>query len=84
MCLKYYQLLKFFNNTIESLSGVFYLTTHLFLNESIYIIGTFEECVVKESELIPCIEVMKFKWLEYYKTIPNIYLLVLVLIHIVK
>ena len=45
--------------------------------ESINIVGTFEECV-EELELVSCIEVIKSKWLEYYKTIPTIYLLTLI------
>ena len=72
------QLLKVFNDATNTLSGVCYLTTNLFIIETLNIIGAFDECVSQESELKTCIEVMKSKRLDYYANIPLIYLLRLV------
>ena len=55
-------------NTINTLSSIYYPITHLFIIKSIKIVGA----------LVPCIELMQSKWLEYYKSIPIIYLLELV------
>ena len=75
MCSKIYQLLNFFNNVTNTLSGIYYHTINLSIIESLNIVGAFDNCITPEPDLISCIEVMKVKWLYYYKNIPNIYLL---------
>ena len=61
MFTKICQLLKIFNNVTNTLSGVYYHTTNLFIIEALSIIGAFDECMSQESELKPCIEIMKSK-----------------------
>ena len=78
MCTKIYQLLKVFNDATNTLSGVYYPTTDLFIIETFNIVGVFDECISQELELKPCMEVMKSKWLDYYANIPIIYLLGLI------
>ena len=75
MCNKIYQLLKVFNDAANILSDIYYPTTQLFTIESLNIVGAFDNCITPEPDLISCIEVMKVKWLDYYKNISNIYLL---------
>ena len=75
MCTKICQLLKVFNDATNTLSGVYYLTTNLFIIEALNIVGAFDECMSQELELKACIDVMKSKWLDYYANIPIIYLL---------
>ena len=75
MCTKICQLLKVFNDTTNTLSDVYYLTTNLFIIESLSIIGAFDECMSQELKLKTYIDVMKSKWLDYYANIPIIYLI---------
>ena len=71
---KIYQLLKVFNNITNTSSGIYYPTTNLFIIESLNIVGAFDYRMTQKPELIPCIQVIKFKWLDYYQNIPIIYL----------
>ena len=71
------QLLKIFNDITNTLFGIYYPTTNLFIIESLNV-GVFYECMSQELDLKPCIGVMKSKWLDYYANIPIIYLLELV------
>ena len=57
---------------------IYYLTTSLFIIEVFNIVSTLYECMSQKSELKPCIEVVKSKWLDYYANIPVIYLLGLI------
>ena len=59
-------MLKVFNDANITLSSIYYPITNLF-----------DDCMSQEPDLIPCIEVMKIKWLDYYyyQNIPNIYLI---------
>ena len=74
MCTKIYELLKVFNDIINTLSGIYYPITNLFITENLNIIGTFDKCMTEELEWVQCIEIMKSKWLNYYQNIPIIYL----------
>ena len=78
MCTKICQLLKVFNDATNTLSGVYYLTTNLFIIEALNIVGAFDECMSQELELKTCIDVIKSKLLDYYANIPIIYLLGLI------
>ena len=67
ICDKILEILKFFNNAIHIFSGVYYPTTHLFIFESLNIIGTLDEHVESPDPndivLFEAINVMKRKWL---------------------
>ena len=84
MCTKICQLLKVFNDVTNILFSIYYLTTNLFIIENLNIIGAFDNCMSQKPELIPCIKVMKYKWLDYYQNIPIIYLLKIFFILIVN
>ena len=73
MCTKICQLLKVFNDATNTLFGIYYPITNLFIIESLNIIGAFDEYMSQEPDLKPCIEVMKSKWLDYYANISIIY-----------
>ena len=73
ICTKIYQSIKVFNDTIKILSNIYYHSTNLLINESINIVATFDECL-KYLELVPCIEVIRSKLLDYYKNISITYL----------
>ena len=55
------QLLKVFNDTINTLSNIFYLTTNLFIIETLNIIDAFDNCMSQDPDVIPCIQVIKSK-----------------------
>ncbi|KAK3225978.1 hypothetical protein Dsin_005840 [Dipteronia sinensis] len=74
ICIKILELLRVFNDATNALSGIYYPTTHLFLIQSVNIAGAFSECEL-DVQLSECVAAMKKKWLQYYKEIPNIYLL---------
>ena len=78
ICTKIYQLFKVFNDATNTLFGVYYPTTNLFMIEALNIIGALYDCMCQEEELKPCILVMKAKWCDYYASIPIIYLLELI------
>ena len=61
MCSKICQLLKVFNDAINTLFGVYYPTTNLFIIGALNIVGTFDKCMSQERKLKTCIEVMKSK-----------------------
>ena len=65
-------MLKGFNEATNNLSGIYY-PTNLFIIESINIVTTFSECATDE-QLCPRIDVMKLKWLDYYRYFSSIYL----------
>ena len=75
MCTNICQLLKVFNDTTTTLSGVYYPTTNLFIIKTLNIVGVLYDCMSQKKELKSCIEVMKAKWCNYYANIPIIYLL---------
>ena len=52
ICTKICQLLKVFNDTTNTLSYIYYPTTNLFIIESLNIVGTFNDCMTQESELV--------------------------------
>ena len=79
MCTKIYQLLKVFNDTTNTLFGIYYPTTNLFIIESLNMIGAIDDYMTQKFELVQCIEVIKSKWLDYYQNIPIIYLLGIIL-----
>ena len=68
------QLLQVFNNATNTSFDIYYLLTNLFIIKSFNIVGTFDEYMTQELELIPFIEIMKSKWLDYYQNISIIYL----------
>ena len=78
MCTKICQLLKVLNNATNTLFGVYYPTTNLFIIEFFNIVDVFDECMSQDLELKSCFDVMKSKWLDYYANIPIIYLLELI------
>ena len=57
------------------LSGSYYPITNLFVIKSLNIVSAFDKCMFLKPNSVPCIEVMKAKWLDYYLNILNIYLL---------
>ena len=67
MYTKICQLLKVFNDATNILPDIYYPTTNLFIIKSLNIVGIFDDCITQELDLIPYIEVMKVKWLDYYK-----------------
>ena len=71
-------IIKVFNDTTNTLFGVYYPIANLFIIETLIIVGVFNECMSQELELKACINVMKSKWLDYYANIPIIYLLRLI------
>ena len=75
MCIKICQLLKVFNDATNTLSGIYYSTTKLFMIETLNIVGKLYDCISQEEDLKPFILVMKAKWCSYYANIPIIYLL---------
>ena len=65
VCIKILKLLRVFNDATIALSGVYYPTTHLFLIQSVNIVGAFNDCDF-DVQLSPCVAVMRRKWLQYY------------------
>ena len=63
MYTKICQLLKVFNDATNILPDIYYPTTNLFIIESLNIIGTFDNYMSQKPDLVPCIEVIKAKWL---------------------
>ena len=51
MCAKICQLLKVFNDATNTLFGVYYPTTNLFIIKTLNIFGAFDEYMSQESEL---------------------------------
>ena len=78
MCTKICQLLKVFNDATNTLFGIYYLTTNLFMIEALNIISAIYDYISQEEDLKPCILVMKAKWCSYYANISIIYLLELI------
>ena len=74
MYTKIYQLLKVYNDTTNTLPGIYYPTANLFIIESLNIVGAFDDCMTQEPKLVQCIQVLKSKWLDYYQNILIIYL----------
>ena len=74
MCTQIYQLLKVFNDATNTLSGIYYLIINLLIIKSFNIVDAFDDCMTQEPGLIPCIQVIKSKWLDYCKNISVIYL----------
>ena len=64
-------LLKVFNDATYTLSGVYYPTAHLFINECINISAVMQEHE-HDDFLYQTIIDMKKKWCQYYKNIPLI------------
>ena len=64
-----------FKDTTNTLSGIYYPTTNLFMIEALNIVDALYDCMSQEEELKSCIEVMKAKWYDYCANIPIIYLL---------
>ena len=59
----------------NTLFGIYYPISNLFIIKSLNIVSTFDNCMSLELDLVPCIKVMKSKWFDYYLNIPNTYLL---------
>ena len=72
-CYNVFNLLKVFFNATNNLSGIYYPATHLFIIESLNIAGAFAHCE-SDIAIAEAVNVMKVKWLDYYKDLPNIYL----------
>ena len=79
ICDKILEILKFFNNATKNFSGVYYLTTHLFILESLNIVGTLDKHVDSRDSndiiLFEAVNVMKRKWLNYFRGISLLYLI---------
>ena len=73
ICSKILNVLRNFNNATYTLSGVYYPTSHLFLNEAVNIIGALQEAE-QDILLQEAVSLMKTKWLNYYKIIPELFL----------
>ena len=83
ICAKILDILKYFNDATNTLSGVYFPTTHLFIIEALNIVGMFENIdpipnVTLDSINVTLIE-MRNKWINYYAEIPIIYLVASVL-----
>jgi len=59
-CIKILELLRVFKDATDALSGVYYPTTHLFLIQSVNIVGAIEDCEL-DVQLSPCVAAMKTK-----------------------
>ena len=70
------QLLKVFNDATNTLSGIYYSTTKLFMIETLNIVGTLYDCISQDEDLKSCILVMKSKWCSYYSNIYTINLFI--------
>ena len=68
-------MLKVFNDATNTLSRIYYPIINLFIIESLNICDAVDYCLTQKPELVPCIEIIKSKWLNYYQNIPIIYLL---------
>ena len=75
MCVKICQLVKMFNDATNTLFGVYYPTTNLFIIETLNIVDARYDCISQDEDLKSCILVMKSKWCSYYSNIPLIFLL---------
>ena len=79
ICEIFLDILKVFNDTTLIFSGDYYPTAHLFLLESLNIVGTLDEHVDSDDPndlvLLEAITVMKVKWLNYFREIPLLYLI---------
>ena len=79
ICEKILDILRVFNDDTLVFSGVYYPTAHLFLLESLNIVGTLDEHVdsgdPNDIVLLEAITVMKVKWLNYFREIPLLYLI---------
>ena len=71
---KNFSIIKKFNDDNNTSSGIYYPSTDLFIIENLNIIGVYDEYMTQEPECISRIEIIKSKWLDYYKNIPIIYL----------
>jgi hypothetical protein len=72
-CYKILEVLKVFNDATLTFSHVYEPCSHLFCVEALNVASAFYEGR-KIPELYDAIEAMKLKWLNYYKVIPDIYL----------
>jgi len=72
-CYNVFHLLNVFYNATNNLSGVYYPTTHLFIIEGLNIAGAFAHCE-SDIAIAETVNAIKVKWLDYYKDLPNIYL----------
>ena len=76
---KFLDILKVFNDATLIFYGVYYHTAHLFLLESLNIVGTLDEHVESNDPndfiLFEAITGMKVKWLNYFREIPLLYLI---------
>ena len=72
-------ILRVFNDATLVFSGVYYPTAHLFLLESLNIVGTLDEHADSDDPndivLLEAITVMKVKWLNYFREIHLLYLI---------
>ena len=50
-----------FNDATNTLSGIYYTSTNLFIIETLNIVDTFNECMSQEPNSKSCVEVMKSK-----------------------
>ena len=57
MCTKICRLLNFFNDITNTLSGIYYPTTNLFIIKNLNIVGAFDDCVSAKLDLVSCIEI---------------------------
>ena len=77
ICENFLDILKVFNDANLIFSGVYYPTVHLFLLESLNIVGTLDEHVESsdpnDSIFFEAITAMKVKWLNYFREIPLLY-----------
>ena len=71
---KFCGLSKVINNATKNLSSVYYLTTDLFIIESLNIAGAFSHCA-SDIQLLESVTAMNEKWLDYYREFSNIYLI---------
>ena len=71
-------IIKVFKDATNTLSGIYYPTTNLFMIQALNIVSELYNCISQEENLKPCILVMKAKWCSYYANIPIIYLLGLI------
>jgi len=74
------EVLKFFYESTQVLSGVYYPTSHLLLTQAISIVAVlFEYEDDHDISLFGAINAMKEKWLTYFKKIPKLNLIAIVL-----
>ena len=70
------EILKVFNDATYTFSHTYTPSAHMFVFKALNVAGAFKEGLSRPErpDLVDAILLMKRKWLNYYKYIPDIYL----------